>query len=117
MRALDLPDWRLVVLNGPRTSSGRSPHPSWLARRLDEASPLSVTATAAFVEAGPSAFHLGDQSGVDVVMKPFMAAFTAVGLGQLDPIALDGIDRADLIVSGHGRSGNLLHRTTLEMAE
>jgi len=51
-------------------------------------------------EADLVAFHLGDEPEGDVVVVAFVRALAAVGLGQLDAVAVDMIHRPDMDAVG-----------------
>jgi hypothetical protein len=47
-----------------------------------------------------AAFNAGNQAAIDIVVMALVRSFSAVLLGQLDPVALELVDRADVNAVG-----------------
>ena len=47
-------------------------------------------------EPNPLIFHISHQPEIDLVMMAFVASFAAIGLRELNPVALHTVDRPDV---------------------
>ena len=60
-------------------------------------------------EADLAAFDAGDEGVGDIMMMALVAALPAIGLGELDPVALDAVNGADMDAIGADHFGMFLY--------